>query len=430
MDSAYIQLNELINEAVETNKHNEELILLDRKCHYLYNITDLNNLLTTSQELEKKAIKYKKPVYQAAANLYLSESYSMNDMQEKALECLNIAEKLIEKAPEITTNVFYIKSNILLSQGNIYYDKKEYNKAIAKIKTVIKSGKLLTDSIMYNQFQFVNYSNLANIYLKINIDSAKYYVHKSIALESQKYSQLNITGSNFYVLGKVNQHENNIPDALRNYKKSYHIIEEYGDGLIRSDLYRSLQEVYTELGKADSAKIYGDKLKEYELLNLQNKYKSLKTIIKETDDSTKESEATLLLIIGVAVIVILIISILLIYFLRKRKLQAITPIETEQEKLAKNYDKLLELIKKDDPAFLSNFEEIFPDFRNNLLAINTELNISEITFCALLKLNLSTKKIAQLTFIETRTVQNKKHRIRKKLSIPKEIDTYNWFNSI
>jgi DNA-binding CsgD family transcriptional regulator len=76
------------------------------------------------------------------------------------------------------------------------------------------------------------------------------------------------------------------------------------------------------------------------------------------------------------------------------------------------------------------FEQAHPEFSLRLLEINPQLSKPEIEFCALLKLNLSTKEIARLKFIETRTVQNKKYRIRKRLNIPGSNDIYNWFGAI
>ncbi|WP_294296360.1 LuxR C-terminal-related transcriptional regulator [uncultured Chryseobacterium sp.] len=76
------------------------------------------------------------------------------------------------------------------------------------------------------------------------------------------------------------------------------------------------------------------------------------------------------------------------------------------------------------------FESLFPEFSEKLLKINPELQQSEIEFCALLKLKLTTKEIAKYTFIETRTVQNKKYRLRKKLEIPHQVDIYHWIDSI
>ncbi|GLB50126.1 hypothetical protein Y10_24940 [Neptunitalea sp. Y10] len=430
MDSAYYELPLLIEQANQEKKTATELLLLDRQCHYFYNIADLEKLITSAKILEQKATEYQNTEYQSAANLYISESYSMNDMPEKALETLNKAESFIKETALQSNRTFYIQSNILLSQANIYYDNKEYNKAIAKIKRVINSGEFLKDSTMYNQFQYVNYSNLANLYIKFNIDSAEYYVQKSIALEDTEYPQININGANFFILGKVYEHQNNTHLALTNYLKAYKIISKYRDALNKGELYKGLSKVYAEIGKQDSAAYFNQKLKEYEHDALENKYNSLKKIIKEESSEEENNQTSFTIILISAITIIAIVSIGMFYYFKKRKTGTITNPETSQEKLNKNFDLLIELIKKDDPAFLTTFEEIFPNFRKNLLNINPELNISEITFCALLKLNLSTKKIAQYTFIETRTVQNKKHRIRKKLNIPKEIDTYNWFSSI
>jgi len=72
----------------------------------------------------------------------------------------------------------------------------------------------------------------------------------------------------------------------------------------------------------------------------------------------------------------------------------------------------------------------FPDFAASLSASHSDLQPSEREFCALLKLKLSTKEIAKFTFIETRTVQNKKYRLRKKLGIPQEVDIYQYIDQI
>ncbi|WP_435524705.1 helix-turn-helix transcriptional regulator [Chryseobacterium indoltheticum] len=45
-------------------------------------------------------------------------------------------------------------------------------------------------------------------------------------------------------------------------------------------------------------------------------------------------------------------------------------------------------------------------------------------------MKLSTKDIARISFIETRTVQNKKYRIRKKLNIPQNADIYQWIDQM
>jgi len=94
------------------------------------------------------------------------------------------------------------------------------------------------------------------------------------------------------------------------------------------------------------------------------------------------------------------------------------------------YNSLIQLLKDNDTGFYFAFEQVFPDFSEKLLVINPVLAKTEIEFCFLLKLKLTTKEIAQLTFLEPRTVQNKKHRIRKRLDIPSSADIYVWLDSI
>lgn len=431
MDSAYAQLDKLILEASKQNKTTLELSLLDRKCHYFYNKMDINNLFSSAKQLEDKSIIYKNKVYQAAANLYRSESLSMNELPDKALTSLNKAEALIEASDESSHRVFLIRSNILLSQANIYFDKKEYPQSIQKIKKVIQSAHFLKDSAQYAGFQFVNYSNLANVYLYENIDSAKVYVNKSDALSAN--GDLNIIGSNYYILGKISEKQHDTINALKYYLKSYTILDKSGDALNVAQLYESLRDIYESLGKADSALIFEKKYSYHQQNNLESKYKSLKKIIKASD--TPDNSKTYLYLFIILGVILILVSIFFVFFYKKGNPNKDAPeeetiVKEPEVDLESKYDILFELLKKNDPAFLAVFEEIFPDFRTKLLEINPELSISEITFCALLKLNLSTKQIAQFTFIEVRTVQNKKHRIRKRLDVPKNMDTYNFFSEL
>ncbi len=77
---------------------------------------------------------------------------------------------------------------------------------------------------------------------------------------------------------------------------------------------------------------------------------------------------------------------------------------------------------------MAAFNNVFPDFSDKLLKTNPTLAQTEIEFSAYLKLNFSSKEIAQIKSIQPRSVQNKKHRLRKRLNIPQNIDIYHWFN--
>lgn len=430
MDSAYVQLNQLIKEAQQQNNKTVELLLLDRKCHYFYNKTSIDSLFTTSQVLQQKAIAYKNKSYEASSYLYLAESYSLNELPEKALQELTKAEKTLEQSKRDIPRNFFIKSNILISQSNIYYDNKDYQKAILKHRELINTGEDIENKERRDHFQYVNYSNIANIYLNTNIDSAYYFAKKSLDLEHKINGESNITGANYFIIGKVAEKRKDTINALKNYRTSYNILQESGDALNKMQLFQSLYDIYSLQQQQDSAAIFKKKLDEYNVQMLEKKYNSLKEIVNQEPKVVKKKYPTTLLI-SVGLLSISLIILGFYYFKRQRMPKSeVETSKSQQELLAENFETLLALLKKDDPGFLALFENIYPNFRNKLLSIEPKLTISEIQFCALLKMNLSTKKIAQLTYIETRTVQNKKHRIRKKLHIPKDIDTYNWFNNL
>lgn len=114
---------------------------------------------------------------------------------------------------------------------------------------------------------------------------------------------------------------------------------------------------------------------------------------------------------------------------KKRKLK----IETDELKNhvhTKQLEEVIGLAKKNDSAFLLKFRELYPDFISALLKINPDLENSELAFCAMLKLRFSSKEIADYTFVQHKSVQQKKYRIRKRLSISGETDIYEFFDNI
>lgn len=65
-----------------------------------------------------------------------------------------------------------------------------------------------------------------------------------------------------------------------------------------------------------------------------------------------------------------------------------------------------------------NFDLIHKNFFRNLRKQYPNLTPNDLRFCALLRLNLSTKDIAQFTNLTVRGIETARYRLRKKLSIP------------
>lgn len=70
---------------------------------------------------------------------------------------------------------------------------------------------------------------------------------------------------------------------------------------------------------------------------------------------------------------------------------------------------------------LADFEEVFlqmhQGFYEKLLALNAQLSRSELHLCALLRLNLPSKEIAELLHITVASVDQKRYAVRKKLGL-------------
>ena len=118
--------------------------------------------------------------------------------------------------------------------------------------------------------------------------------------------------------------------------------------------------------------------------------------------------------------------------LLQRKVEIISQKEQEtqdlQQKVNESFDEIVQLAKTNSPEFLTRFQEVYPNFIEKLKEISPEISSDDLRFCALLKLNFSTKDIAEYTFVTIRTVQTRKSRLRKKFNIPSDDDIYLWIN--
>lgn len=117
---------------------------------------------------------------------------------------------------------------------------------------------------------------------------------------------------------------------------------------------------------------------------------------------------------------------------KNRMLQKLKEEIMEQKKTLgqqypnKYYDKIIraidEYIGTDDDwsLFQANFDRIHEGFFRNLKARYPELTAGDLKLCAYLRLNLSTKDIANLLNISVRGVEVARYRLRKKLDIVQE----------
>jgi len=94
----------------------------------------------------------------------------------------------------------------------------------------------------------------------------------------------------------------------------------------------------------------------------------------------------------------------------------------EGRKIAEEIIRDLEINLSTDTwkEFEMRFQEVHSEFYNNLIAKYPDLSPNELRLCAFLRLNMSTKEIAALTYLSANSINMARHRLRKKLNIDQD----------
>ena len=115
-----------------------------------------------------------------------------------------------------------------------------------------------------------------------------------------------------------------------------------------------------------------------------------------------------------------------------KKGELITRLKTELNQLLRRVDtpaaqtelkKMIKQLEEDDQIdqewdqFAKHFDKVHSDFVLLLKAKHSDISPSEIKLCSFLRMNLSSKEIAQLLNISVRGVEISRYRLRKKLNL-------------
>jgi hypothetical protein len=98
--------------------------------------------------------------------------------------------------------------------------------------------------------------------------------------------------------------------------------------------------------------------------------------------------------------------------------------ENLQHNTSENVKELVVLAKEDINAFYIEFQKVYPDFYKTLAEKYPELNISDINFCTLMKMNFGIKEISQYNNSTIRAAEARKYRIIKKMELNNQNELY------
>lgn len=431
---------------------------------------------------QSKKIKYSKGILDAISKIV--EIYMNEQNYETALKIISEGRVLAEKNHDQ-----YNLARLNTTEGMIYtelgYTKrsrkllKEALNQIGKInsienpvlkaavyrtmsRNIMKEGQSgESDSVLiylhmgYDESKKINH----NFYLRKNYlasfamdlsykyfskrdikSTEKYLVQFAKEMEVQKDSSDFI---HYYTLkGNIENEKGNFTKALSNFEKSDHLAKKSKIyPLALKDIYSGKAKSYSGLKDYKKQAFYSEKAQKISDSILILEKKVLNNIISRPGSSknTENQTNTNKLLIIILILSIPIIALLYIFYIKKKKYSRKPCPLTDTEKNIKQYSsqnkkdisienltELKLLVQNKDQSFHLKFSEVFPTFNNRLLQINPKLTYSDLEYCALIRLNLDNKIIADYKSISPNSVISKKYRLRKKVNISKDEDMYTW----
>jgi DNA-binding CsgD family transcriptional regulator len=128
-----------------------------------------------------------------------------------------------------------------------------------------------------------------------------------------------------------------------------------------------------------------------------------------------------------------------------KKGELVSKIKSELTQIVKGADsnkvemelkKMIKSISEDDTIdtewekFAKHFDKVHSDFIKVLKDKHPAISNNEVKICAYLRMNLSTKEIAQLLNISARGVEISRYRLRKKLGLKTETNLFDYLINI
>ncbi len=269
-----------------------------------------------------------------------------------------------------------------------------------------------------------------------NIDSATFYTSKALSLLKDSELETVRQGVVYSFYADLLAEKKEYEKALEFYKKAADILVKTKRINKLPELYQQIAFTYEKISNKEMADQYSLKAKQLDTTLKQSGNEAIDLSLSDVVKQKNKNNINLL-VIGASIFTLGIFAFL---YLKRRKYKEeskhlhIPDTETsqqEKEKISKeDFAELLELARKNDLKFLKRFEEINPSLFQNVLKISPRLTKSELSLCAMIWLGFSSKDIADFTFIQHRSVQTKKGRLRKKLNVSSDRDLYSFFMSL
>ncbi|AZA50386.1 hypothetical protein EG346_20360 [Chryseobacterium carnipullorum] len=350
------------------------------------------------------------------------------------------ALKLLDEVAVRAKGKPYFEYLLEWQYAGIYNEMNEKDKALEAYKKAYLESKKYRENYhseseksknkLANSYKPTAY--LSGMYLEMGkMDSARIYIEEALR-NGKKIDEKGIQYITSIYAAKYYFKANDLIKAqhhlwiCKSIAVHYYKSENYQKAVIGD-----LINLYEKMGEKDSADYYSRQLLTVQSINdAQNKVqRDLLDEKQAAEERGKTEEKNKLIYLCVALLLSMAFIVLYFFYFKKRKSINVVPTEIVPVRNNDLFEQVTTLAKENSPEFLTRFNDYCPGFSEKLVKA-ADLKNSEIAFCAFLYLNFSTKDIAAYTYTSVRTVQTKKYRLRKKLNIPNETDTYIWFRDL
>ncbi|MCL6266484.1 hypothetical protein [Flagellimonas myxillae] len=427
----------------------------------------IEQLLNASRVLD--TINPPNPLKQAIVDIGIGRTEMLRNNSQASLDYLNKGLEEFQKLDDT-----YWLAIAYMEIGSAHYHLKDYDQALKNYEASLKESQ----KMKRDDFVAANFGNIGAVFMEQgNYDKALEYHFKSNEIAAKRGSINNqIIGYNdiasTYFLKKDYQ------KSIENFTHAIKLADSIGSLDNLSDAYQERAEVYEKIGNTQLAlKDYRSfqklndsifnltKSKQIEELKTQyeTEKKEQQIVLQEKEITVLEQKAEISNLQKVLLVGLLLLSLIGFYGIRqklkrnkleKEKLDAelafkrkeltthalhlakknevLEGLKQKAQQLRENeaskngYQQLIRTINfdlQDDnnwENFSRYFEEVHKDFNSNVKSKFPDVTSNELRLLALLKMNLSSKEIANILNISPEGIKKARYRLRKKLDITTE----------
>ncbi|WP_299714297.1 tetratricopeptide repeat protein [uncultured Tenacibaculum sp.] len=401
----------------------------------------ISNVLIRQKEYSKALEFLEKAlpqIIQGGNKIHLLVLLKNKGIALKGIKAFDRALEFYNQALKIARNINHNKRICALQSliGDLYYERKQYEKAITIQKEALKNYPK-------SDYKDKSYTSigLANSFLKLNkLDSAVYYAEGALPL-SKKAMRLDLEKDAVEILAGIAEQKKDTAKSYT-YFKQISLLKDSINAIEKQKQARELRAKFefdkkerkiktlTKINQQAKQKhivliivsFLGIFLLSYFVLIFQRKQKQLciekyflnKELLKKDEELQEKSKQ---------------LTSNSLHLANKNKALKALKKEVESIKYAEdqntqyNYQKLLQTINfnmtedKDWDNFKKYFEQLHNDFYSTIKNKYPSVTANELRLMALLKMNLSTKEIAGILNVTQEGVRKARYRLRKKLKI-------------